>query len=381
MKSNIRILCFFIFLLICSPANYQITGFDGRGVVVIICTWIFLLLTKQLKRIKKHILNPPVISWAVLMSYHLINAVGKTKTDIWHGGIPTTVVSVTLMILISYIYCRNKLLLFKTLLVSTFYYLLIAYLYCNTTEADGRLSGFIYTTQLGQLAGVTCIIISMYLGVTQKMKLSFLYLYPLFIIVLAGARNGLLVAGFGFLCLFILYVFRNKKIIFAGCILLIVVSTFLEDTHLFERLTDTNHGEILLASNTFLDNILGERIFYYTMGIKNFMDCPITGIGLLNFMDYNNYTYILHSEIMTHLAEGGLIAFFIYLYFKFWFIKNFLKYASRNTPYLNQCIVAFLALVVLGITARIFQYNFFFILYGIIIGEILTNINKRTYLK
>ena len=374
LNKRIYIYCISIFLLVCSYANYQITGFDGRGNVMLILSWLIILPDKSIKR---NFWITPITIWLILMAYHVINAYikGSTTQLAEQSIISQVLISITLMLLVSKLYIYAKDLLFKTLILSTFYYLLIAYIYGDTETFDGRLSGFIYTTQLGQLAGVSCMIISMYIFFKKKLVLSVLYIFPIFIMLLAGARNGFLMVAFAFICLITPYIFKQKKTIFLIILIVAILLNNFIDSLLYERLT-TGAQESTLTTGTIWDKILGDRIYYYIVGYWNFLDHPITGIGLLNFSTYNNYKYPIHSEIMTHLAEGGIIALLLYLYFKIYYIKFFIKHCSKNTSELNQCFILFIALIALGLTARIYQYQFFFIIYGIINGEIISLKNK-----
>ena len=370
---RIYVYCVLIFLLICSYANYQIIHFDGRGYLILSFAWLFILTGRN---IQYYIKQPPVIIWSILMAYHIINAIIKKSDNLTEQSIVSqTLISITLMILVSKVYVNNKELLYKFLIISTYYYLLIAYLYGDTETYGGRLSGFIYTTQLGQLAGVSCMIISMYIIYKKKWTLFYLYIYPIFIMLLAGARNGFLMVAFAFVCLAVPFLFKRKRVlILLVFIVLILINSFI-NTQLYERLI-TGAQESPLTTGTIWDDILGDRIFYYIVGYQNFIDNPITGIGLLNFSRFNFYNYPIHSEIMTHLAEGGLIALILYLSFKFYYIKFFIRNCSKNTIVLNQCLILFVSLAVLGLTARIYQYSFFFIIYGIINGEIIRITNN-----
>jgi hypothetical protein len=305
------------------------------------------------------------------MTYHFINAVAKNSLYLQEQSIvSSSLKSLVLMIFVSYLYNVNRNALYKCLIISTTYYLLLAYIFSDTEKYEGRLSGFIYTTQLGQLSGVACLIISMFIFYKRKIHLSWLYIFPIFIMLLAGARNGLMMVAFAMACLSIPYFQNNKKNLFFCIVLIVGFYYVIQDSNILERLKSVN-DEATFTTGTIWDSILGERVYYYVYGYKNFTDNPLTGIGLLNFMDYNLYRYPIHSEIMTHMAEGGIIGLILYLWFKLWYIRKFFYRCTKKTFFLHQCIVVFIALAILGLSARIYQYSFFFLLYGIINGEII----------
>src|SRR5690606_29251954 len=80
------------------------------------------------------------------------------------------------------------------------------------------------------------------------------------------------------------------------------------------------------ATGTFWDILLGERVTYYVVGFDNFQDSPLTGIGLLNYLNFNKTSdFIMHSEYMTHLTEGGIFGFLLYLAFICYVMKLFIK--------------------------------------------------------
>lgn len=371
MKKKIYIFSILIFLLLCSFANYQITKIDGRGYFVLFIFAFFMIKYYKSANLKLYIFNPPVLIWAGLMSYHIINAYIKNSPYLQEQSIiSSSLQSLVFMIIVSYLYNTDRKVLFKCLIISTIYYLLMGYIYGNTEQYDGRLSGFIYTTQLGQLAGVTCLIISMYIFYRQKISLSWLYLFPIFIMLLAGARNGFMIVTFAMVCLAIPYFHKNRMTLLGISALVLGFFYIIQDSNVLERLWTVNE-EVGYTTGTIWDSILGDRVYYYVIGYKNFTENPLTGIGLLNFMEYNRYVYPIHSEVMTHMTEGGIIGLILYLWFKMWYIKKFSRLCTKRTPELNQCLIMFVALAVLGLSARIYQYSFFFLLYGIINGEII----------
>jgi len=381
MKKRIYIFCILIFLLLCSYANYQITKFDGQGYVALMISMYFIVKYYKVANLKRYIYNPPIVIWGILMGYQFINAVTKNSTHLQEQSIvSSSLLSLTLMILVSYLYNADRNSLFKCLIISTTYYLFIGYIFGDTEKYDDRLSGFIYTTQLGQLSGVACLIISMFIFYKQKIHLFWLYLFPIFVMLLAGARNGFMMVAFAMICLAVPFFFKNKRTLFGIIILVVGLYYAIQDSNVWERLETVNEGAVY-TTNTIWDSILGDRVYYYVIGYQNFIDNPLTGIGLLNFMDYNWYKYPIHSEIMTHMAEGGLIGLVLYLWFKMWYIRKFFRLCTNSTLILHQCIVAFVTLAVLGLSARIYQYPFFFLLYGIINGEIirLSKYKKTSY--
>lgn len=366
-----------IFLLINHFSNYQISHFDGNGYIVILLSIIYLIVNKSTYRIKPFLNNHAIVIWFVLMCYHIVNAIYKGATEGLESQsiLPGTIINILLMTLCSYMYVINKRFLLWTIFVSLTYYLLVAYNF-NTMLDDGRFSGFLYTTQLGQMSGVLCIIISLLIYEKKNFMYAILYTFPVFMMILAGSRNGLLTVLFSLAVLAAPYFFQRRNSILLVGILALILYNNIQGSLVMER-TDNSEYILEYETGTFLDYILGDRLFYYIVGWTNYIENPLTGIGLLNFAEYNAYRYPIHSEPMTHLCEGGLVGAVLYLLFKWQFVKVFIIKCRVNTLALNQCLVVFVALIFIGLTARIYHYEFFFPLYGIILGEIYNNNEKN----
>lgn len=375
--SSLWIICVLIFCLINHYATYQITSFDGRGYFIILISIVLLYIRRKSFPIKPFYTNTAVIVWGVLMTYHIINTYifyGITEELLSQNIISCTIESILLMTLCAYLYCEDKVKLYWTLITAFFYYLLIAYNF-NEMHESGRLSGFLYTTQLGQLSGITCLVISMLIYSTKKYTYSVLYIFPVFMMFLAGSRNGLAVVFLALVALAIPFLVKDRRVLILVLFLGVILVNYLQDSLVWERRDDQNL--MLIETGTIFDTLLGDRIFYYVVGWQNFLDNPINGIGLLNFMNYNQYDYPLHTEPMTHLVEGGLIGASLYVYFYWYFIKNLIRQFNLKNGYMLQCMIAFCAISIVGVTARIFHYSFFFTIYGIIIGEFYSNNRKQ----
>lgn len=196
--------------------------------------------------------------------------------------------------------------------------------------------------------------------------------------LLSGSRNGLLVVCFALVMLLVAYISKGNVLKMLFFIVLAFVGyNYLQTTEIYVRLMNVSSEYSLIQTGTVWDKILGDRIYYYIIGFQNFLDNPIYGIGLLNFQEYNYYKYPLHTESMTHLAEGGLIGITLYILFLRSYIRQFVRFCSFRNILFNQMLVLFICIFVVGITARIYHYEFFFAMYGLIGGEILLLKNQN----
>ena len=159
-------------------------------------------------------------------------------------------------------------------------------------------------------------------------------------------------------------------------VLAIIGYNYLTTTDLFMRATESS-VEGVWETGTFLDYIFGDRALYYVMGYMNFLDSPINGIGIYNFMDYNKFTFPLHGEFISHWVEGGLIGALLYISFVYHYIKYLKRDYSIYNIHLNVMIFAFATIIILGFTTREYPFIFFFVVYGIILGFINERINKQ----
>lgn len=368
---NIAILL--LFLIEDSNGIYQFTHFDSQGYIALILLILFLIVFSKKLRVGYTLHNNAVIAWGLLIVFHTANAffrgIEENMMDLMvpQRGLKECI----FMIVIPILYLSDKEKLLKSIIGIFYIGLLINYLFGEVSDNAGRMSGVIFTTHLGHLAGMTCFVVSLYIYIKHNLKLCWLFVFPIFMMILAGSRNGLGVTLMAFICLALPYIQRHKWTVLFFIALGFVFNYYLQDTVLLSRIEDDGGYDIPIETGTILDKLLGDRLFYYVYGYYCFKENPILGIGVFNFADYTRYIHPLHSEPMTHLAEGGLIGITIYLRFKYYFVKMFSKYCSFSSYETNQYLILFVCLAWLGLTARIYQIPSFFIMYGLIVGHLL----------
>ena len=67
------------------------------------------------------------------------------------------------------------------------------------------------------------------------------------------------------------------------------------------------------------------RAIQYVNGLEVFYDNNITGIGLNNYKQFDEWNLVLHSEYLVQLVENGLIGFSLYIIFILSIINKLLK--------------------------------------------------------
>lgn len=351
---------------------------------------IVILITQKVPKI--FFLYTPILTWGLLMLYHYINAKLKGVPDVNVNVFLSQVLLPWITLVLTVYLCRID---FKTtikyiFLIFTTVLILIAFsMFRFGLNLEDRLTDENYHANVvGQLAAMSCFVASIY-SVLQKKKLRFyisIILIPMFIIVLSQSRNSLILAALAALVYFIGKIKSDKhhsksKIftIIGGIAVFFVAQNVIMNSPAGERFVSALNGEIMQSQNKYLtgtifDTLLGERLPYYVIGFDNFVNNPLTGIGLWNFSNYNNYEYPIHSEYMVHIAEGGLIGAVLYITFLSFFFKSFVKYRPNSDSLYWQLLILFISILFLGMTARIFAYRQFFPMFGIITSYFL---NKR----
>lgn len=345
-----------------------LTKYDESNIALSAITLISIFQFLNYPEFKNCIKSRPVILWLCLMLYYYISAIIRGNPITEYNIISVSIIEVGLMTIIPFLYKINSNQTLLTICLSLVFFSLFGYAFSSMGD-DGRLRSFIHVNQMAQICGVACICISLLISLRGvKWSYYILYIMPIVVLILCGSRNGLLLLATSLLILVVPYMRRLK--IFQLLFLIIGIAyaySLTSDLLIIQRLTEEEvYSEFI--TGTFLDSIFGDRAIYYLMGFSNFLENPLFGIGLLNFMDYNRFGWWLHSEPMTHLAEGGLIGASIYLLFIIYFIKHLWRKYQYERYKTILFSIAFIAVIVVGLTARIYMYHFFFIIYALLIA-------------
>lgn len=126
------------------------------------------------------------------------------------------------------------------------------------------------------------------------------------------------------------------------------------------------------VKSTLLDHasdLVGDRKFHYMVGWEAFNKHPLTGVGITNTPRIYHFKYLLHTEYMVQLAEGGFVGTLIWLSFiggMFWIIVKARK--NRYRPAILICLSGMFAIMFINITAWTYDAIRFFIIYGLILA-------------
>lgn len=298
------------------------------SVVSLIYIAVFLYLCKdcRFQRIAK---SWPLIIWISLTAYHLVNASLKQVPEIDFVDYLRGFKVYASICIFTFFFVVDFKSTLKQLILWLGIWLLIAFHFTDYTPG-ARLSGKIIAVQFGKIAAIMAIC-SIYLAAVRKYTIKHLLLmllWPLLFISLSQTRNAFGMVVIQLLGYYYAFVMKGKmKIQWVFVSVLIAISLWisfgfvLENTGLGDRILsdidsveESKYREQFLTGTVF-DYIAGERIEYYAIGWEIFNNYPITGIGLDNYQDFIKGKYPMHVEYMKHLAEGGIIAFILWIMF------------------------------------------------------------------
>jgi len=322
---------FIVFLLLLSGLLFQLmVGGVGRKSftsLLYIAVFLYYLPNRDFRKIA---LSSPMLVWIVLAVYHTTNAIIRHVPNF---DLPDVLVRMKIycsIVIFAYLLTKN----FKGTLKYIFYalatWLTIGLFYAGY-HSDERLAGEgLIAVQFGKSAAVMGIC-GIYLTIFNYKQLIWVILrllYPMLFILLSQTRQALGMVTIQFIGYYFAFIMQ-LKINFRSIVLLAIGIFFayngytylMDETGLGTRIqddieeVDISHERELYSTGTSFDYIAGERIYYYVVGAEIFKEHPLTGIGLDNFKPYTGGDFPMHVEWMVHLAEGGIIAFVLYVTF------------------------------------------------------------------
>lgn len=268
------------------------------------------------------------------------------------------------------------------LAIFTLYAVLAATVLSGGGSHEGREYG-----ALGNMAPLTVMYIAFFaslLYIAKSIKLSTVVMlvgFALSIIVAAATRKALGAIGIMLLCLLLSQIDLKPKnivlVLFGSLFIYFMGNFILDNTFIGERFA---HGAEEGAAKNTTDiwwlSFLGDRVVFYINGWNIFLDNWLTGIGIRNYLYLTASHHVLHTEYMVQLTENGLVGFTLFIFFNGWFLKKLVGDFLRDK--LNRSIL----LVMLGaigsilficLTAWIYSFPQYFIVYGIVAGLLLQN--------
>ena len=348
---------------------------------------LLVLITNLLKskRFIRTVFSKPIIIWGIWILYSSINLYVKG----YEGNLPiiffiglNLLLPFTVMAVTAFEWTNNSIRISKLLLFTFLSYTILSFFVLTDFSAESRQ----FLGEMGNAGPLNTIFIILFSSILfafkriGKTSLAFLILYAIIILVLSASRKAFGAGMIMILLTLIAHLNLSYKRSFFITVLIAALyfgyDYTLNNTTLGERMSQIEErGESFNTTNIKALNLLGDRAYFYIEGWTVFINEPLTGIGLGNFMQESDSNYVIHSEYMVQLSEGGVIGTFLFLLFNFWIgiklIKRLKNYPDGRTITLIL-LGGFLAILFVNITAWSFAFPQYFACFGIIIGYLRT---------
>lgn len=363
---NICFICLILFWQSAQRTLFQ--GFDGQGrifgILAAICFFSTLACQNatRLKNTKKPL-------WGLWCLYAAINTFlqyhqGTSNTGVFSFITVHIFTPFTVLFAISSL-PKEKWEGLARLLGPTALVCILLHIW-NSTISDGRLSSASFDpNELSILLYLTLVVFSVQFLMQNISKLVYIgvAIFSLALSILVASRMGF--AGIAALSLGLwMLSSRNEQTVSLPKIFVVVVfialpiSLLVKTTTLGNRLSETSTQSLAFSNDyvtgTVFENF-GDRGVYYVLGWEAFKDSPVFGIGLRNFKGLY-YDTVMHSEIMIHLAELGLIGFFLYARNLWHLSRDILKLRRLKPNKLHNYLAIILVVILLSATV-LFLYN------------------------
>lgn len=354
---------------------------------------IFFILNYYYKDFRKFAKSTPLKIWIVLTLYHLVNASLKNVPAINFVDYLMGFKVYASICIFSFLFYTNLKATCKYIYYNYIVWLTIAFLITFVSFGQRLTGDVVIAIEIGRNAMLMAVAAIFYcISVGVKLKgLVLRLIFPAFFILISQTRTSfgiLLIILIGYYYSYILKGRLNfNKIV--GTIIIIFISMLsydylIENTGLGDRLQENVENiesstyRKKIKTGTYFDYIAGDRIYYYVKGWELFQAHYYTGIGLDNFKDYTHGNYPMHVEYMTHLAEGGIIAFTLWMLFILILFRYILKFRINKRL---RTLLLFMMLAIIfacGYTVM-YENELYVILYAIILSFIIIQHPNKTY--
>lgn len=390
---------FYLFLsILWSPLQVYYLRVDGAGRTMMFFSMIAVFLNlNSFIRLNKIFKSPAFLCWTILGLYAIVNSMIKgfdepfgTMTFIRNNFIDSYIfLSIAIIE-----HSRNKYHCLKIVWIAQLVFLVMGLLHLSLDESGIRLEADTIGNML-PLTAVSFCFVSSVLLLNNRLRLGWsgyiiILFFTLYIIVSVATRKA-----FGAIVFIVLGVVLGKlnkmdlKNIFWVLLSTIIIYWgivwIMDNTLLGNRIEEAvGESAVNLSDNpqinNFLLSLLGDRASQYYEGNIIFLQHPITGIGLTNYMAYSSSQYRLHTEYMVQLCENGLIGIILLLlFYSFLIIGLFQMKKSGRSVYLY--FFGLLAIFFINLTAWTYCMNYVMIIYAVLISDIQTvkSINNNSH--
>ena len=384
MKQYLRFEYFYIIILIIwEPFQKFILNADGAGKSVMILTFVFLGFSLNKKSFYQLAIKKPISIWGIWVIYAIIIALIKG----YSYDLPEStfymllIIPYLLMIIINLMAINDYNRLINVLIIAMYINVILVLLFNTGEGVDGRYGGDMNSNTIGIMS--TILLMFLYLKYihsnTSMLFLLVLAIIPTYTLIISGSKTAF--GGFLLLVLSHFIINRTKntllnllRISFLLLLFSIPLYFVINNTQLGERiLSSTEEGEELQVEtgNAFLDKFGDRGIFYY-IGWQIFLDNPITGVGLGNYVHYNEEGQVQHTEYMIQLSELGIIGSMLFVAFYFSVIKGIrrIKQDSINRKKKELSLAYIIIILVMLTSTRMFFVWYMWSVIGVVTGYV-----------
>lgn len=378
---------FIIYSLLRLPLHMTMFSFDGKGRILLFLTIATFIFNLNSKRYRNIVFSSPAIFWLLWVIYSIVNlhfqgfhVVGMTYG---YYAILRLFSPFVILTLTAYEYSKNRDVLTKYLLYAFIVYSIIGFFFMDNFYV-ARQEGRDADANLGNLLALNAVFIVFFAGlrydlgkISQK-TMYLLIVFAVLVITISATRKA-----FGAVIIIYLMIAISRlrlsvnniiKLIFIIGLIYVGIDYVLEHTFLGERMSEIEDETLKLdvGNNLFL-KAMGGRAFYYLFGWEVFLENPLCGIGITNFMHYTQTEHMLHTEYMVQLCECGIIGSLLFLCFYIALIFRTLKNGyikPYNKPRSIIMLSAILAILFISFTAWTYDFAFYFAILGTVLGFI-----------
>lgn len=384
---------FYIFICITwVPIQRYYLQVDGAGRTILALSLLAVLFNIGEIQKRRHIFRSPAfICWNLLVLFSMINSFLKGFISEWGTlafyQVNYIVPYVTLVTLIVELDINKKRCL-RVLL-----WALMTFVFIGFIHMAGDTGERMEAEELGNalpLNAVCALLVSAFLYTQYRMKnfIFFTIVAILFLLIIAsGTRKAL---GASVIILIGTILSKNSRLTFSsilqttfwGLLIYYGIVYVLEHTLIGLRIVES----VELTDVVFTDNkplndllltILGDRATMYWQGWFIWLQHPITGIGVMNFMIVSGIPFRLHTEYMVQLCENGLIGFILLVSVYYFLFKSIRRRKSMAMNTKIMILFTLFSLLFLNLTAWTYSAMFGMIFYGILYAEIYSQKNNR----
>lgn len=373
-------------MIMWSTFNRLFFNIDGAGRIGMLLCFLSVFLNIGHKEYRRVFKSYPILLWLIWCFYVSVVWINKDIISVPNMSPVNFLFSRIFvpwyaMFLTCYEIRYNFKILLRVLLISYVILCTFGYSVVYSIDIQDRSDAILGNEfALSSLAMVFIATFSNIEGLLKKRWLIFICMLAIACILTIATRK----AFAGVLIILVTWVIANNKQISPKKLLITIpiflfiysaVTYILGNTKIGERFNDIqDSAELFNTSDIAWLNFLGDRAYFYIEGWNLFLENPIYGIGINNFMIVDSYDLPIHSEYIVQLCECGIIGFILFVMF-YASLMTYNKSMRLNTQYKIMFLGFMLSVIFINFTSWTYQFANYFFCFGIIVGY--KNINKK----